>query len=153
MISSNLPKTSFSSKMPHFQWNGDETCVFSQDGMLRVLGSSSKKKHDKAVSDNMMSITMFRCGNAAGTQGPVLFLAKGKKDSSIPRSLGPRSLCSTHKLPQGSRVIMSDNAYMDDKAWLKAVEFIAPGIRKAPVSFFLFLFIRMPLALGFEICV
>ena len=110
----------FKVQMPHFQWNGDETCALSHDGQPRGLRSASKKKYDKAVSDNMMSITMFRCGNAAGNQGSVIFLGEGKKDKSIPRSLWPKSLCTTHKLPPGFRVIMTDNAYIDDKSWLKA---------------------------------
>lgn len=58
--------------------------VLSQDEQLHVLGSSSKMKHDKAVSDDRRPITMFRCGNVTGNQDPGIVLAKRKKESSVP---------------------------------------------------------------------
>ena len=84
MREKNLPKIDFEPLISHFQWNCDETCVLSQDGVLSVIGSASKYKHDKTLSDNRLSITMFRCGSASGTEGPIIFLAKGKKVRSIP---------------------------------------------------------------------
>ena len=83
--------------------------------------------------------------------GPVIFLAKGKKVH--PRLRG-NNLVTRYGLPKGSCVIPNKSAYMDDKTWAKVVKVVAPGIRKMVVSnvaffiyFILYLYNSTPLFL------
>ena len=63
--------------------------------------------------------------------GPVIFLAKGKKVH--PRLRG-NNLVTKYGLPEGSYVIPNKAAYMDDETWVKVVKVVASGIRKMAVS-------------------
>ena len=76
----------------------------------------------------MFSITVLRVGSAEGVNGPVIFLAKGKKVH--PRLRG-KNLVTKYGFLEGSYVIPNKVAYMDDETWAKVV---APGIRKMAVS-------------------
>ena len=48
------------------------------NGDLKILGEHGKKKHEKKVSNNRGSITMFRTGTPAGSNGPTAFIMVGK---------------------------------------------------------------------------
>jgi hypothetical protein len=87
----------------------------------------NKKKN---TDDSRESITAVRTGNAAGNEGPYIFLAKGKKMEC--KSLGPNAL-REKGAPAGSRVIMAPSAYMNDKTWLEVAPYLSDGIRDIPV--------------------
>lgn len=61
-------------------WNLDETCFRAEDGVLKIIGSNERKKHEKNTSDSRLSITVVRIGSAAGIEGPRIYLGKGKED-------------------------------------------------------------------------
>ena len=75
----NHPSQVFTELHEHFQLNLDEACFLCSDGILKIIGDGAKKHHDKNMSDSCVSITIVRIGSAAGTNGPVLFLASGTK--------------------------------------------------------------------------
>ena len=50
--------------------------------------------------------------------GPVIFLAKGKKVHPRPRGT---NLVTRYGLPEGSCVILNKAAYMDDDTWAKVM--------------------------------
>ena len=49
------------------------------NGDLKIVGAKDKRKHERKVSDNRCSITMFRTGLPSGNNGPTAFILKGKK--------------------------------------------------------------------------
>ena len=65
---------------------------------------AKKKKHEKTTGDSRTSITVVRCGNAAGQDGPMIFLLGGKRK---PCGLTDEFLgkCGA---PQGSTIIMTE---------------------------------------------
>ena len=126
----NTPTELFVTLHPHFQLNIDETCFMCSEGSLKIIGDAERKRHDKNVSDQRMSITVLRCGSAAGTHGPVIFVMSGNK---VPRTFSGNRLHKIYGLPEGSCVLVNDNAYMDDATWLKTVDVLAPAIRKLPI--------------------
>ena len=73
----NTPENEFKKVRKHFQLNVDEACFMVSNGKLKIVAGRGKKRHDKNVSDDRTSITVVRCGNAAGNNGPVIFLLKG----------------------------------------------------------------------------
>ncbi len=114
-----------------FCLNLDETNFMASEGTLRVVGSSKKKKQEKNSSDSRDSITIVRIGSAAGTEGPRIFLAKGKSLKTHP-SLTPDKFTKNYKSPPGSHVVMTPSAYMTDEAWIEMSERVALGIRCMP---------------------
>ena len=94
------------------------------------MGDKEKRHHDKNISDNRVSITVVRVGSAAGTPGPVVFIAQGVKVNPM---LSQQNLVERYGLPEGSIVICNKNSYMDDVTWKKVVKFLCFGIRRMPV--------------------
>ena len=127
----NLPERKFDMLHPYFVWNLDETCLLASAGMLRVVGAKDRAKQNKNTCDSRVSITMLRCGCAAGISGPTIFLAKGKNMTCTTFN---NKLTRKYGLPHGSTVIMTPSGYMDDEAWVKVVGILAPAIRVMPVS-------------------
>ena len=117
----------------HFVGNIDESCFMANsDGKVKVIASAAKRKTEANRDDCRASVTSIRCGNAAGDQGPFIFLAKGKKNEVHP-SLNPKNLENDRNMTPGSYIAMSDNAYMTDTVWLEIVPKLCHGIRKMPV--------------------
>ncbi len=110
-----------------FTVNLDETCFMASKGVLRVLGSAARKKHEKNTSDSCQSITVVRVGSAAGIKGPRIYLAKGKELTV--ESLKINNFCHQHKVPIGSHVTMTPSAYMTNKAWFDISPSLCNGIR------------------------
>ena len=121
------PPGLFTHLAPFFQVNLDETCFMCSEGTLKILGDSQRKKHNLNVADCRTSVTVLRVGSAAGVNGPVVFVPKGRE---VPRRFRGDRLHSVYGLPEGSCVIPNKNGYMDDDTWLKVVEILAPAIRK-----------------------
>jgi len=117
----------------HFVGNIDESCFQANaDGNVKVIGSIRKRKTEANRDDCRASITSVRSGNAAGNQGPFIFLAKGKKNDMHP-SLNPKNLESDPNMTPGSYIAMCESAYMTDQVWMEIVPKICAGIRKMPV--------------------
>ena len=125
----NQPTEHFKIVRAYFMLNLDETCIMSNAGLLKVIGSADKKKHEKIVDDSRDSITAIRIGSAAGTSGPIIFLAKGK-DLTIQVL---KNLPKNFDAPPGSKVYMTPNAYLNDETWELIAEDLAAGIRAMPV--------------------
>ena len=119
----------FDARAAHFIWNGDETCfMLGSDNKLHVVyGSSRRKKHELLTCDVRLSITLFRCGNSAGTQGPFIAVMKCKK---IPELWTP-AFMEQLGAPPGSCCIATENAFMTDIAWLELTKSLAPGMRQS----------------------
>ena len=79
MRRTNSPRDIFIRYAHYFQLNLDETCFLCNEGELKIIGDNYKPCHDKNCSNSRFSITVLRVGSAAGVNGPVIFLAKGKK--------------------------------------------------------------------------
>ena len=102
--------------------NFDETNFRARDGNLRIIGSAARQKHEKNTSDCQQSTTVVRIGSAAGVEGPQFFLGKGK-EQHVP-SFRKAIFSRIHKVPVGSCVNMTPNAYMTNLVW----NAIAPDI-------------------------
>ena len=96
----------------HFWWNLDEMCMLASDGNDRIIGDAGKRKHEIESSSSRVSITILRCGSSFGVNGPVFFLLSGRRR---PRPFTEVFL-RQHGAPPGSAVIMTENAFMTDKA-------------------------------------
>jgi hypothetical protein len=126
----NLPALDFMKLRSYFTLNLDETGVQMNDGKVQVIGSSSRKKHEKNMDDARDSITIIRIGSSAGKSGPWIFLLKGKKKLER-RSL--MDLPRDYGAPPGSFVIMTPNAYLNDETWIEIAPRLAKGIRSMEV--------------------
>jgi hypothetical protein len=108
---------SFGEVMGHFIVGLDEMCLMSDAHEdLHVFGSADKKKHEKLLQDLCVSITVVRTGTVAGDTGPTIFLLKGTKK----RAFFTNDFFVRHGMAIGSTIIMTENAYMTDDAWVEA---------------------------------
>jgi hypothetical protein len=88
------------------------------------------KKHKKNTQDNCDSITIVRIGSAGGTSGPWTFLIKWK---DLEKGCSLHNLEKNfHRVPPGSKVVCTDNAYVTNKTWVQLAPFIAKGICSMP---------------------
>ena len=141
MLLSNTPQENYIPLKKYFMLNLDEACFMCCHGILKIVGDGSRKRHDKNISDNRTSISVVRCGSAAGDNGPVAFVMKGVKESFLRcRTYTDENLEKRYGLPAGTTVVSNARSYMDDVTWLECVKSIAPGIRKMPVRFSCFCF-------------
>lgn len=64
----------------HFVFNLDEeVCVASADGKMKIVGRADKKHHFRNTHASRQSISMTRCGSAAGEKGPTIYNLTGVK--------------------------------------------------------------------------
>lgn len=125
----NKPTDKFNLVSSNFMINLDETGVLASEGTVKIVGSGDRKKHEKNMDDACDSITIIRIGSAAGVSGPWIFLCRGKKLDR--RSL--KNLPENYSAPAGSVVVMTPNAYLNDKTWVQIASTIAEGIRSMEV--------------------
>ena len=102
--SQKLTPALFEKLFPHFIQNLDETCLMCSDGVLKVIGDGDQKHHDKNVQAGRCSIAMLRSGSAAGSDGPVFFIANGKEAN---KSSTAQMLVQKYDFPEGSSVFMN----------------------------------------------
>ena len=128
---SNRSRVEVLTYIDHFLWNGDETCfMVGADGRVRVLyGSARRKNHELVLTDSRFSITCYRCGSAAGVQGPFVFVMKC---ANVPALWTPEFLVSLGA-PLGSMVLPSLNAFMTDEVWAKISKVMPSGMRQCDV--------------------
>mmetsp|Transcript_18870 Transcript_18870/g.27638 ORF Transcript_18870/g.27638 Transcript_18870/m.27638 type:complete len:168 (-) Transcript_18870:268-771(-) len=62
----------------HFIANIDVTCVLSHKGNIWMVGDGNYKHSNKNTSNARLSLTICRCGVAAGFSGPWCFIGVGK---------------------------------------------------------------------------
>jgi hypothetical protein len=93
------------------------------------MASNHHKKTEKNTNDFRDSITVIRTGNAAGDQGPQIYLLKGKRMEVSTF----KDLHRNHSAPQFSKIVMTPNAYLTDEAWLELVPNLCKGLRSMPV--------------------
>ena len=120
----------FGEVMAHFIIGLDEMCIMSDaHGNLKVIGAFDRQKHEKGgLQDTRCSITIVRTGTCAGTTGPTIFLLKG----TTKRAAYTDAFLEKHGLAKGSTIIMTENAYMTDEAWLQVSQAIVKGYRNLP---------------------
>ena len=118
MAITGKPREEVLKYIDHFLWNGDETCfMVGADGRVRVLyGSVRRRNHELVLTDSRFSITVYRCGNAAGIQGPFVFVMKCK---TVPAMWTPEFLESLGA-PPGSFAVASETAFMTDAGEFKS---------------------------------
>ena len=105
---------SFGEVMHHFNVGGDESCFMaSENGDCRVSGSRNKKKNKKNIADTRAIITAYRTAAVGGSQGPTGMLMKGTRK----RTGYSNRFLENHGCCQGSKVIMTDSAFMTTAAW------------------------------------
>ena len=99
------------------------------NSILKIIGAAEKRHHNKNIADSRVSVTVVRCSNAAGANGPIIFVASGQNAN---RTFSNYRLEKTYGLPKDSTILCNSSAYMDDATWLKCVKAMAPGIRAMP---------------------
>jgi hypothetical protein len=110
-----------------FTVNLDETCFMASEGILQVIGSAARKKHEKNTLNSRQSIMVVRVGSAAGVEGLRIFLAKEKELTT--ELMHKNNFACVHKAPIGSYVMMTPNAYMTNEAWMEITPSLCNGIR------------------------
>jgi uncharacterized membrane protein YgcG len=100
----------------------------------RTVGDRSKRKHETNDDDSRLSITGVECGNAAGVDGPSMYLYKGVGlPVYLENSLGNSGWLKRHGAPANSFCVPTPNAFMTNDTWDAVVERLALGIRAMPV--------------------
>ena len=85
---------SFGEVMRYFMFGGDETCFLASNGEVKIVGDKQKLKHEVQTAGSRTSITVYRCGSAAGEDGPTGFLPPG----DCPLPLKPQHVPCLHSL-------------------------------------------------------
>lgn len=120
---------SFGELMPHFILGGDETGLLASNGDVSIIGDKQKKKHEVTTAGSRVSITVYRLGNAAGSDGPTVFMPPGKY-----RKAGfSDAFLLKHGAAPGSTIVMTDSGYMTEAAWVEMAPVVAAGIRAMPI--------------------
>lgn len=119
----------FGEVMPHFVIGGDETCLLASAGDVKVFGDKEKKHHDVTTGSSRTSITLYRTGSAAGTDGPTAFLPPGVRVKS---GFTDEFLVKNGAAP-GSTIVMTPTGYMTEDAWVELAPKMGKGIRTMPV--------------------
>ena len=109
----------------------DETYFLCNDIDLKAIGSKYKPRHETNYSYSRFSIKILWAGSAAGVNGPLICMEKGKKVHPRLRGTNLVNIC---ELPEGSCVIPNKAEYMDDEILTKVVKVLSPHIRKMKVS-------------------
>lgn len=109
----------FGELIDYFIVGGDETCMMSDsNGDLKIKGEAGRKKHEKKVSNNRGSITMYRTGTPAGSNGPTAFIMAGKRR----RAGYTDAYLQRMGAAPGSTIAMTDKAFMTNDAWDEIAE-------------------------------
>eukprot|EP00978_Attheya_sp_CCMP212_P031727 scaffold120920_cov35-Attheya_sp.AAC.1 len=124
-----LSGKTFGEVIHHFIFGGDESCMMASAGELSIVGSMDRKKHEKKIADSRVSITLYRTGSVAGSQGPTIALMKGKR-----RKVGYSDKFLVKKgFAEGSTIIMTPTAFVTEEAWEEMTPFVIKGIRSIDI--------------------
>ena len=120
---------SFGELIEHFIIGGEETCLIVEaDGSMKIIGEFDRKKQEKKVYDCHASCKMYQNGIAGGSNLPTAFVMKGK----IVNTGYTYKMLKENGAKHGSTVVMTDNAFMTEEAWLKLTPNIIEGYRAMP---------------------
>ena len=119
----------FGEVMPHFIVGGDEACLLASNGEVKVIGDKEKSKHQVQTSNSRTSITIYRSGNAAGSEGPTALLPAGIRRKGAYTD----EFLVKHGAAPGSTIAMTKTGFMTELAWDELAPTIADGIRQMPV--------------------
>ena len=121
----NLTGKTFGELIDYFVIGADEACLMADaHGNLRIVGAADKKKHERKTGEVRCSITIYRSGVSNGGNGPTGFLMKGKKKRpGFTDQFLVRNGCEP-----GSTVIMTDNAFMTNEAWVQLTKKVSCNI-------------------------
>jgi hypothetical protein len=126
-------RTLWREKVAHLVFNLDEAGHMASTGNKKVVGDVKKKKHEKNNADSRLSITAVECGNAAGEDGPSIYLMAGAEMPSVfKKQYGCSKWLHRSGAPPNSFVVMTPNAFMTNAAWDGAAERLATGMRALP---------------------
>ena len=79
---------------------------------------------------SLASITIVRTGTVGGTTGPSIILLKGEKKNPIYMD----EFLVKHGMAPGSTIIMTENAYMTNDAWIAVTKDLMMGYRELPFA-------------------
>lgn len=96
-----------------------------------IVGSKVRKTQSKITDGSQFCITILRVGNAAGSDGPIILLLKGKEKKIYPQVWN--NIVKAFGCRPGSCVINTLSAYMTKKAWKELTPALINGIQKKPV--------------------
>ena len=99
-----------------FVSNLDETYFMYNDGALKIIGVT-EITYNKNTSNSRVSITTVRYGSAAGVNGPVVFLDSYQNEN---RTFSNYYLKNIYGLPEGTKVLTNNSAYIDDATLRKS---------------------------------
>jgi hypothetical protein len=94
-----------------------------------IVGSMDQKKHEKAIADSCVSMTLYRTGSIAGTQGPTIAVMAGKHQ----RAGFTDKFLTKHGMVEGSTIIMTPTAFVTEEAWEEMTPFVIEGIRSIDI--------------------
>lgn len=121
---------SFGELIENFLIGGNKTSLIADaDGDLRIVGEFGQKKHKK-VSDCWSLITIYRTGTLAGSNGPTVFIVKGKRI----RSGYMEDFLMEQGAAFGLSIQMTENAFMTKLAWRAMTPKLVVGYRKLPYA-------------------
>lgn len=104
--------------MSHFIIGLDKICIMSDaHGTLCVFGAANKQKYKKLLCYTQCSVTIVCTGTCAGTNEPTICLMKG---NGKPRAASTDAFLVKYGLAPDSTIIMTNNAFMTNEAWLEA---------------------------------
>ena len=113
----------------NFVVNYDEECLNAADGVVTVVGSKTKKKHEKEGSGRT-TISMMKTISAGGGVGPVMALMSGK----TPREGHTEAFLGECGAPPGSKIVMTASGFMTDVGFDELAPNLAAGTRGMPVT-------------------
>jgi hypothetical protein len=111
---------------PYAIWNYDEECIMACGHRVRIVGSRNVRKHE-LLQLARFSITVLKCGCAAGTWGPVIFLVKG----TVKPVWATDEWLEKEGMPPGSTILMTPNAFMNNDAFTELTPLMLHGQRFA----------------------
>jgi hypothetical protein len=120
-----LTGQTFGELIDQLMFFGDETGFTAMDNKLKIIGDKLRPKHEKKSNDSRVSVSFYRCANAAGVEGPTAFLPGGTRR----RAAFTNAFLEEHGAAPGSILVMTPNGYMTEEAWVKIAPSIASGIR------------------------
>ena len=126
----NQPNDKFMNVIEYFIGNLDESCIMFANGKIYVMASKGKNKTDKISDDFRESITAVRTGFASSQQGAYFFLENGKNLDGYKF----QNLHKDSKSPEGSEVVMTPNAFMNDESWPEIIPKFCKSIQKKEIT-------------------
>ena len=95
---------------------------------MKIIGEFDRKKQEKKVYDCHASCKMYQNGIAGGSNGPTAFVMKGK----IIKTGYTDTMLKENGAEHGPEVVMTENDFMTEEAWLEFTPKLIEGYRAMP---------------------